>query len=354
MLQELNRLLRGLSPAELGVLERALAEARGGAGRDVRAVAAHSSATKTSDKVSVTPGEIVTFTLQLNNTSADTLSGVNLQDYLYSELALVPGSVRVDGAPAPDSTINGASLIGSLAPGQSRTVTFQAVVGNRANGRLSNYAYFYYQTPSGNESISAETYLWNDTGENLVKSVDKVTAKPGDVLTYTIDYTNTTPDPITDGVLLDNLVDGSKPNIVPGSLTVNGVAYPDDALLAGIHLPTIPPGGTVHAEYQLRVPNTTQEGMTVLNQVGLEYSYLDPSIGVSQYRRIDSGVAVTIVTQDGLVGPAGPEGPQGPAGAIGPQGATGQAGAQGPMGPQGPQGLQGQACRPRCNGCRRC
>ncbi|MDR0840524.1 MAG: DUF11 domain-containing protein [Christensenellaceae bacterium] len=335
--QNILNILHRLSPSDLDALKRALDAANPA----LRGVSPEATSTKTADTVSTTPGDIVTFTLQLTNTATGNLSNITVYDYLYSnEFALVPGSVTVDGVSAPDDVLTQGQVLGAIAPGTTKTVMFQAEIKNIRNGSFYNSAYFYYQLPDGSsQSSSAQAYLWNETDERLTKAADTFVAQPGDVVTYTLTYTNTNSFPIEDGVLTDYLLASQNANaVVPGSLTVNGVQYPDDALFAGLNLPTIPPGDSIVVEYQVLMEDPDVNGNILLNQAQIEYSYQDPATGNTYYNSVISPIVATFISRDGFIGPPGPQGPQGP---------------QGPAGPQGPSGN----CCNVCGGCcpvRRC
>ncbi|MDR0937527.1 MAG: DUF11 domain-containing protein [Oscillospiraceae bacterium] len=346
MLQNYTQLLTGLSQTELAELKRALA-----ALPDIvpdapapRASSPNAVVNKYADKVKVSPGDIVNFTLRLDNISSGAFSDIRVYDYFYSNtFTIVPGSVRVDGASVPDSVLYGGEDIGPLAPGTSKIVTVQAISSNTQNGYVSNYARFDYRLSSGNfESLSAEVYLWSSTPDNIIKTADKLVAKPGDIITYNIDYTNTHSYTLTDVVIRDFLLSSQDAdNIVPGSVTVNGVQVNDYSLFTAITLPDIPPGGTLSIQYKMVAGETTNT--LHLDYAEFAFSTQDPATGEILSYYLQSPFVATIVTEDGLIGPPGPQGPAGTPGPAGPAGKPGQ---------QGPPGIMWNPCvcvpRRRC------
>jgi uncharacterized repeat protein (TIGR01451 family) len=86
---------------------------------------------KTADKSDAAPGEVVTYTIAYRNTGATSLGNVVIHDTVDASLTYVPGSMRLNGAAVtPDPHADGriAVAVGTVGPGASGTVTFQATV----------------------------------------------------------------------------------------------------------------------------------------------------------------------------------------------------------------------------------
>lgn len=86
---------------------------------------------KTADKSGAAPGEVVTYTITYRNTGATSLGNVVIHDTVDASLTYVPGSTRLNGvAVTPDPHADGriAVAVGTVGPGASGTVTFQATV----------------------------------------------------------------------------------------------------------------------------------------------------------------------------------------------------------------------------------
>jgi uncharacterized repeat protein (TIGR01451 family) len=303
--------------------------------------------TKTLSNSNPHPGDVVTFTITLTNTTASAMQNVRLYDSTSSYLILVPGSVTVNNSPAADNVVtNSSTVIGNLAPGAGYTITYQTLIAPDAYGINSNYAFFYYIDPTTGGTLSTNSssvYVFIQDGNTLNKSVSQTFADPGDVLTYVLDFTNPNPYPITNIYLNDYYPHGRYYPMVPGSLYINGINYPDDTLYSGVYLPiSIPPGGTIYATYQVQVPFNAPNGEAIINEAYMNYEYTNGA-GEIIGRGVQSNLASTLVTDDFPVGPPGPTGPAGPEGPQGLQGIAGSTGAQGATGPIGPQGATGPA-----------
>jgi uncharacterized repeat protein (TIGR01451 family) len=279
-------------------------------------------------------GDTITYTVQVANTTSEDMSGVSLYDSLPYQFTLVPGSVMVNGIQAADDVVGvPGAVIGDLAPGETVTVSFDARVSDTAQGEPSNYAFFYYNNNSqSTNSANASVYI-ND-GSTLSKTVDKAVAQPGDILTYHMDFTNKQPYEIYNAKIYDYFADGNNYPLVPGSLYVNGVQYPDQILRDGVDVGDVPSGGTVRVTYQVQVPEDAPINSMVLNEAYMNYQYLDEA-GNGVYDSTYGNLTFTFVTDDSLVGLPGPEGPAGPQGL---RGDTGDMGAPGLTGPRGPVG----------------
>ncbi|MBJ8206395.1 DUF11 domain-containing protein, partial [Bacillus cereus] len=79
-------------------------------------------------------GDVITFTTVITNTGDTVMQNIRFQDMLDSSVRFVPGSVTVDNTPVPNVSPAVGFLIGSLNPGEARTVLFQVAVQSAPNG----------------------------------------------------------------------------------------------------------------------------------------------------------------------------------------------------------------------------
>jgi pilin isopeptide linkage protein len=124
------------------------------------------TATITADPETAAPGEEITYTATLTNTTQvdapvvpaedaeilpGTVTDVTIRDIIPDGLMLVKDSVTVDGGYAADDTLDGEDVIlAALAPGDSVTVKFNALVDSDADGTIANTATFeYYSHETG-------------------------------------------------------------------------------------------------------------------------------------------------------------------------------------------------------------
>ncbi|MBI4426269.1 MAG: DUF11 domain-containing protein [Candidatus Kerfeldbacteria bacterium] len=144
---------------------------------------------KTSSVTTFTnPGQPVTYTVTVTNkaTATDTAKNVVLTDTLPSGFTFA-----VDGSTAKSFTV------GNLAPGQSATVTYLVnISGTQAAGTYNNSAKAKGDntsevTATAPVEVRVPIVLAAVSPElTIAKTVNKKSAKPGDILTYTITVKN--------------------------------------------------------------------------------------------------------------------------------------------------------------------
>jgi uncharacterized repeat protein (TIGR01451 family)/fimbrial isopeptide formation D2 family protein len=300
---------------------------------------------KAVDNTTPNFGDNVTYTVTFTNTTAQTMNDVSLYDSMPTDIPLIPGTVTVNGNPAADSVIGyPGTSIGNLAPGATVTIKYQAHVGDNAySGENGNYIFMHY-TDAGGVGINtngshASVFI---AYTSLKKSVDKLSAKPGDILTYTLDYTNPYPNTLTNLTLYDYYPHGIYYPVVPGSVYANGINYPDGVLNGGGDLSqiTLQPGQTLHVTYQVKVPDNAATNSAITNEASLNGEYTDAT-GTTYTVGTQANQTTTLVTNDSLVGPPGPQGLPGVPGAKGDPGVPGVPGAQGAQGVPGVPGAKG-------------
>ena len=178
--------------------------------------------TKVTDPetATVAPGEELTYTITVWNSSDYTMENIVVSDTLPSEVDYVSCS---GGLTYDSNTRTLTATIDSLDPG--RTIFGIAVkVVDVSSDTITNTAKITHAECNGN--------VWDGVKEDTVsigvvqpieisKTVDKTTAAPGDTLTYTITVTNNT----SDAVRL-NVIDTLPQNITVDEATIsNGGRY---------------------------------------------------------------------------------------------------------------------------------
>ncbi|MEK0313436.1 choice-of-anchor A family protein [Cohnella sp. 56] len=85
------------------------------------------TAVKTASVQSARLGDIIRFVVVVSNTGTSA-GDVVLSDDLPRELLFIPASVVIDGVPALAQDLNETTVLGTLVPGQTVTVAFEAIV----------------------------------------------------------------------------------------------------------------------------------------------------------------------------------------------------------------------------------
>jgi uncharacterized repeat protein (TIGR01451 family) len=110
-----------------------------------------------------------------------------------------------------------------------------------------------------------------------VKSSSTFTANVGDIVTYTVQLTNTCTSPLTDVFFKDNIPNGLL--FLPGSVIVNGVPEPGADPNIGFPLPDIPGGTTTDVTFQVRVEGVPNPNPAI-NTAAMDYSYTPVEGGI--------------------------------------------------------------------------
>ena len=231
---------------------------------------------KRSDKSSAKVGDKIAYTLTLSNSETATVPVENavVTDVIPAGLTFEYGSVMLDGMNTSDYTYDEASRlltvnVGIIAPDTSRTVSFVATVNEDAyNTTIRNLATL---TSDNTEPVQDKddgvVVADGRTDLSVVKTVDKSSAKVGDMLTYTVEVSNGTGAEV-------NIRDVKLTDTIPGGLTFYGNVTVDGYSAVyqydnGSHTLTVPldaiaPGQTKTVRFDVLV-NSSAYGMTIEN-----------------------------------------------------------------------------------------
>ncbi|AWT36991.1 hypothetical protein DM785_01795 [Deinococcus actinosclerus] len=204
----------------------------------------------------VSIGDTVTYTLTVRNPYTQPLTNVVATDPIPAHLnatALGQGGVLSGVSGAQTATWN----LGTLAPGESRSLTITTTVSDRAvDGEALKNTFNLVSTelPRPLPSNEVQTPVWS--AKLLIeKTVSAPEATFGDKLTYTLKITNqSTTTAIVDAVVTDTPARGLE--YVPGTSTLNGQPLADPAVQSGSlnwNIGQLGAQQTVTITYQTRV-----------------------------------------------------------------------------------------------------
>ncbi|UOY92232.1 cell surface protein [Ectobacillus sp. JY-23] len=220
-------------------------------------------ASKSVDRTFATIGNNLTYTITLRNTGNITANNIVLTDAIPSGTVFVPGSVTVNGAAQPAANPATGINVPSIAAGAVATVTFQVnipsvpainPVVNAAN------ASFQYTPITGEPAITESTATnnvstqINDATVTINKTVNRSFADIGDVLTYTLLFTNSGNVPANNVILTDATPAGTT--FVPNSVFVDGVQQFGVNPANGINIGSVLNNGTKTVRFQVTVQST--------------------------------------------------------------------------------------------------
>jgi uncharacterized repeat protein (TIGR01451 family) len=236
--------------------------------------------TKQVSAASAAPGQPLEFLITVRNNGAAPATGVTLTDPVPLGATAVSAS---DGGVVAGGVARWS--LGVLAAGASRQVGLRVTVNNNAGSTITNTAQAGSDGVQPVSSNSVTVLVSAASNVTLTKSVDRAQAGPGEILTYTISFTNNGGAPVTNGSVFDvippgtQLVDASN----NGQLSGNTLVWTIPALAPGA-------GGVVSFRAQVR--NDVVPGTLISNQAQLAVA--------AQGTVLTSNTAVTTIAQPGV------------------------------------------------------
>ncbi|MGL4736620.1 MAG: SPOCS domain-containing protein [Cellulosilyticaceae bacterium] len=236
---------------------------------------------KISNVNEATVGDIITYTLTVENNDTFDYTSVLVKDLLTPELDFVDGSIVVGATPMPTDSILTGIEVGAVTAGAMIPITFKAaLIGKPAGGILKNTStgYFTYQNADGQSIIGTvdsnvntiDVYLAQLT---VTKTADKETASFNSLITYSVVVKNTG-DLSAYSISFTDILPSCL-TLVPGSFKVNNAVVNDVNLAQGVDLGTLTPTTEVWVSYQGMVTSTT--GCEICNQATAVFDYVQPN-----------------------------------------------------------------------------
>lgn len=213
--------------------------------------------TKAVDKAYATIGDILNYTITLNNNGNILLSDIVVTDIIAAGATFVTGSVIVDGTPQPTYNPNSGFNVGSLLILGSRTITFQAEVttlpnpNTIANQATSTFNYLVLVPISGSSASNTVTTTININELEIVKSANVTAVEAGDTLTYTSVITNNGNIDAVDIIFTDIIP--AEVTFVTGSVTVDGDSEPTFNPNTGFNIGTLAAGDSITVVFDTTV-----------------------------------------------------------------------------------------------------
>ena len=178
------------------------------------------SVVKTGSANPVTPGEILTYTIDVSNAGPADARNVVLDDAISPEII------------APEFSIDGGVtfnpwpiiyVIGTLPAGETRTILIRGTVSPSATGVITNTAVVISSipdpNPNNNEStVNTEVSAVVSADVSVVKTAITKQVRPGDTVVYTIVVSNAGPSDAQNVVLTDTI----PPEIISPEFSING------------------------------------------------------------------------------------------------------------------------------------
>ena len=234
---------------------------------------------KSVSKPVVAVGDILTYTTVVQNTGTVIATNVQYSDVLPSSITFVQSSVTIGGVIQPGFNPNNGFPLPDLNPGGSVEVTFQVtVVSVPTNGTIANTAHAtgsFILVPGEpavvvNQPSNTTLTTVNRGRFNVIKQVNRTATQVGDVLTYTVQITNTGTVTANNVQFIDTISAGAS--FVPNSVTINGALQPNLNPITGFEVGDILVGEIVIVAFQATVTTIPSSG-TITNVANITGSF---------------------------------------------------------------------------------
>lgn len=225
------------------------------------------------------PGDVITYTVSLNNTGNVAANNVVITDPVPAGTTYVANSIAGD-VPFTGDPLTTITLTNPLGVGETATFTYQLKLADTIPAinpipNTASVAYDYTVDPANPNGESAtgnsNTATVTVAIANVVsdKKVDKEISYVGDTLTYTITLKNTGNVPADQVVITDPIASGTT--FVAGSLVVSA-PYTGDLSTAITLTNPIPANGTVTIQYKVLLVGPLAEN-PMTNVATIDYAF---------------------------------------------------------------------------------
>jgi uncharacterized repeat protein (TIGR01451 family) len=211
------------------------------------------------------PGDTLYYVIAFQNNGQGTVTGAAIVDQ-------IPANTQFKVASQGNTPVNGVLTwnLPAVAPGQGGSVAFQVVVNantpnqtvitNQAQITVASQGYIQQSNVVSTVVTVASPTL------TLTKQVDKNSAAPGDPLTYTLNYANTSNQTANQAVILDQLPAGVSFGSSPNSPQLVNGSPPNSGLFVRFSLGNLSPGASGSVQFTVQINNNVASGTPITNQ----------------------------------------------------------------------------------------
>ncbi len=260
-------------------------------------------AEKAVDKSIAEVGDVLTYTITLENTGNVPANVILVTDPIPNGTIFVPNSVTINGIPQPGVDPALGINIAGIPAGATYVVSFQTtIVSLPVPNPIPNSATVAYQYTVDPLLppivVTTTTNIVTTQAEiaelTLFKSADKAIAAVGETITYSVVISN------TGTVPADNIIFTDPPptgiSFIVDSLTIDGIVQPGADPTAGVNISSLSPGGFRTITFDVTVSSVPSPNPTI-NTASATFQFLiDPAGPLLTRTAVSNPVPVLIVS----------------------------------------------------------
>lgn len=252
---------------------------------------------KRVDKAYADVGEVLTYTVTINNLENFSISNVLMTDSTPAGTTYV-GNLAVSAPYTGTSPATGITVT-SIAANSFVTISWQVQVDTAPPiiDPIENFASVVIPGGNSGDTNTVTTQVRHanlQSSGNFVKGVDLAYAAYGDTLTYTLNLQNTGNVSANTVVVTDSIPGGTT--YVPGSVS-SSVPFTGDPTTAITLTSPIPASGTATITFQVKLLNGAPPVNPVPNTANVSYSYIvDPVLAPVSATAVSNTVTTQVST----------------------------------------------------------
>ena len=268
--------------------------------------AANLSSIKIVDKPYANLGDIVTYTISVNNTGITDSNNILLVDTLPNGFTFVENSLIQDGVIIPSTSLLSGITLNNIEAGSTSTLSFKALVTSIPTPNIAinqselHYSYVIDDTTSqkllGYSSVATNVVATTISHVDLItsKEVDAKFADIGATLTYNIILTNTGTTTTNSIIFIDTIPVGMI--LVENSLKQDGIIIAGSPNIPGVTLNNIAPNMTSTISYKVKVDYIPTDN-SVYSCASTRFDYIvDPNLNTFGTGYANTNITLTTLS----------------------------------------------------------
>ncbi|AOR24016.1 DUF11 domain-containing protein [Clostridium taeniosporum] len=240
----------------------------------------------------------VKYSIVITNVGDTKANCVKIRDIMSKGAYFIPGTFTINGCCTDINEINSNINIGSIKPGSNIIVTFDVeVVKYNPPSQIEDQAIVTYCDENTNILTAYSQVLTIPViriNVGMKKTVDKCTAKVGEIVSYSVLITNNSNIKIDDVVFYDSLPE--EVQLLPASVLINLEPQYNENFDGGIPLGTLNAYSSIMISFQVVIVSLPNSKL-LKNSSTIEFSYtiLDNGIPVTSLGEACSCEVITKV-----------------------------------------------------------